>query len=247
MKSWKKSLLLTIPIILSTLIGKGQTSEQDTLQKESSTYAFIDNEITNKNMCVGMNYGGPRERIYLEAGNKNINFATWSNFNLEQNFVEEIDYILSVNKTFNLDSAKSITISPGVANYTFPNTEMGDAQEVFVKTNISGLPIDIYLKLAKTFNTGTKPGTLGVLKASKSLELGKKAKITAQAEMAYNNNYFSTAKGISHSGLGVTLGYKISDKITISATGTYQIAVDKDFEETVFSEPYLATNFTYTF
>ncbi|MGV8162186.1 MAG: hypothetical protein ACP5N2_02505 [Candidatus Nanoarchaeia archaeon] len=248
MKTLKKIALITS--ILAT-IGvqsiKAQNNDTTSIKLTQNTnYALIDNTVLSKNMFFGMNYGNnPVNQLYLEAGNKNIGFFTWTNLNLEQGKMLEVDIAGFYKGNVSLGEKTKLTLQPTAAYFTFPNSTTKSCGELYLKATLTSPHIDVNLRTAKAIGEETGEGEMVQLVASKTLKPHKNISLTGSLEAIYNNKYFSEGEGISHVGTGLTASYTPFENFSITGKINWQKRTDADFKELVHNEFYGSIGLTY--
>jgi hypothetical protein len=234
-----------------------QTTQTDS-KKESTKYILLDNSITNKNMFFGMNFGNMMlNQSYLEVGNKNVTVSTWTNYNIEKKHLIEIDFFASYKKTLALGDNTNLTLQPGVGYLTFPNQDpelpqFPDFREINFKATLTSPIVDASIRAGKAFGGEYNPKDISDC-SMVDFDLSKTIKskngkfsATGNLETIYNSNYFSGAKGISHTAFTGSASYSPLENVTITASATNQNKVNQEMPS-VNSECYYKVGLTYTF
>ncbi|MGV8162623.1 MAG: hypothetical protein ACP5N2_04800 [Candidatus Nanoarchaeia archaeon] len=225
---------------------------ENTIKPESTKYTLIDNSFTNKNMFFGMNFGNiPLNQTYLETGNKDVTASVWTNYDLNQTQLIEIDLAVAYKKELDLGEKYTLATQIGGMYIVFPNSTWTDHKELNFKATLTGLPVDVSISAGKIFgesfsNTDFSDGSRVNLNLTKTVEISDKISATGNLETIYNSNYFSGAKGISHVGFTATATYSPLENLSINASLTGQQKVDADLEP-VNTEMYFKGGVTYTF
>lgn len=245
-----KKLLLTTIAALGLLAGTNayaqEAQEKDLsveLSNPNKTYGFLSNTVTNKNMFVGMNFGNDyMNQPYVEVGNNDFSFGTWANFDIKQNKAIEVDYYLNAKKNIELSKDVNLGLTGTLAYYTFPNTTFSDAKELKVDASLITPPANISLNAGKVFGDYGDSWHAG-LKASKDLDMSfisDKLSASIDAELFYNNKYFSENSGLSHLREGANINYMLTPGTSVSLTGNIQQRLNDSFKDYVFNETYFS-------
>jgi len=243
----KKSLLTTLAalgILLGTTTLSAQDQETNTdNQNTKSTYGFLSNAITNKNIFSGMNFGNTyMNQPYIEVGNDDLSFGTWANFEVPKSKVIEVDYYLNAKKNFELSKNTSLNLTGTLAYYTFPNTTFTDAKEIKLNANLNTEPINLNFNIGKAFGDfeNSWHASLTAKKDLPANKISDNLSASIDAEVFYNNMYFSSNKGLSHIREGASLTYKLDPTTSISLNGTIQQRLNDSFKDYVFNETYFS-------
>ncbi|MCF7871950.1 hypothetical protein K9L97_02855 [Candidatus Woesearchaeota archaeon] len=229
--------------IILTILGLGIT----TTTKAQDLTAYLEKKIINKNMFYGMNFVDEKTgkdkammQPYIEITKGPITYANWTNFDLKNGRTDEIDHTLKLTKQYELGQKDNITISPSIAMYTFPNSNLKDEKAIALETTYTGntMPFDINIRIEKILNGQKTNGVLINSTISKTTNITNNITSTAKTSTAFNNKYFSNNSGITHFDISANISYNLGKGLAITAEGTYQQKIDKEFKQLIKTEPY---------
>lgn len=245
-KEQQNKMKTKLTALLLTILGFAATN---TIKAQDNLNAYFEKKITNKNMFFGMNFVNEetgKDKImmqpYLEINHGPITYANWTNYALKEGRTDEIDHIIKLTQNIKPSKTDNILVSPVIAIYTFPDSQLKDEKAIALESSYEGttIPINIDLRVEKILNEITNEGLMSSLSISKPIQINENIKATPKGSVVFNDKYFSNNSGITHFDVGANISYDLGKGFAASAQGTYQQKIDNEFQGLVKSEPYFS-------
>ncbi len=225
--------------VIALTLGYGSAKAQD-------LSVNLSNNVTNKNMFFGMNFGDkPMNQFYAEINKGDITGSLWTNYDLKHNELIETDFKIKKNQSTQIGDA-TLTFNPAFAIYAFPNSTMDDAYEVMVEGSLTGTPVDLSYKIGKVYGKDSGEGFMGTAGISKTVEIAKNVSIAGKVEATYLDHYFCEQKGMNSIAGTAGVTWTPVPEFNINASITTQKRTNDAFKDIVYNESWGNITFNYS-
>ncbi|MEI6849696.1 MAG: hypothetical protein WCK29_01530 [archaeon] len=155
-----------------------------------------------------------------------VTFDCWSNFDVQKNKLNEIDYGLSYGFNF-----KGNNISISATDFTSPTSDFKNCVEIGVNVSrnlTSGkYPLSVNAYAGELFGVKEYEGQFFSLGLNQSVPIVKNVKLDLSTMVAYDNHYFGVqGSGFSHAQVGAGLDVKLMKDIHVKPFVSVQKAVE---------------------